>query len=88
MIVYLQISVKNLELMQCLKPEYNLNQNRPNFCFLEELLFLFSFNYLLIEVSIVGELHNDTDLEKTVPEIFAFEKSFFISDNGGIIDGS
>jgi len=59
---YFEISMQDAKLMQSSKPTNSLNQNAPYLTFLEKFFFLFMVYYLLIEVTIVGELHNNAIL--------------------------
>ena len=51
--------MKNAEVVQDLEADYSLNQNTPDLTLLEVLFLLLLVDYLLIEIPIVSELHDD-----------------------------
>ena len=56
---YLEVAVEDVEVVQLLESDDRLDQHAPDLAFLEVFLLLFALNDLLVEVSVVGELHDD-----------------------------
>ena len=55
--------MEDVEVMQSLQSDDSLDEHGPNLAFLEELLPLLALDYLLVEVTVVGELHDDAGCE-------------------------
>lgn len=51
--------MKYIEIMKCFEADDGLNENTPNLIFLKELFLLLVVDYLLVEVTVVGKLHDD-----------------------------
>jgi hypothetical protein len=51
--------MQNIKRMKGIKPHDCLREYTPNIFLFEKLIFLFMFDYLLIEVPIVCKLHYD-----------------------------
>ena len=51
--------MENIEVMQFLETKSDLNESSPNFIFGESWFLLLLDDDLLIEVSIIGEIHDD-----------------------------
>ena len=65
----------------------DLDEDSPDLLFREEFLFGFLLDYFLVEVSVIKKLHNNAEVKKSVPEIFALEEYLFVGDNAIIFDG-
>ena len=50
-----------LDVMQRLQPRDHLNKELPHFCLREMGFFLLVLQYFLVEISIVGVLHDDAE---------------------------
>lgn len=79
--MYLQVSMEDVELVQSLEPPCDLDEHPPNLLFLKSLSVLLSFADLLIQVSVIGILHNDTSLLNTLPKTIIFNECFLIADD-------
>jgi hypothetical protein len=62
---YFEIAVEDVEGVQGLESDNCLDEYAPDLALLEQLLALLMIDYLLVEVSIVGELHDDAASEVT-----------------------
>ena len=58
---YFEIPMKNVQLMKAFEPVDNLNEDDPDFLFVEKNFFVFVLNYFLVEIPIVQEFHNDAE---------------------------
>lgn len=60
--------------MQGFEANDSLYQDTPNLMLFEELFLLFMVNYLLIEITVIGKLHHNT-------EILSLEEHLFVPDD-------
>ena len=79
--------MQNFEIVEIAETIKYLYKDGPNLFFRKELFFGFLLDYLLIEVSVVKKLHNNTKVKKSVPEIFPLKENFFVGDNAIVFDG-
>ena len=56
--------MENIEVMQFLETKSDLNESSPDFLLAEGRLLFLLDDYLLIEISIVGEIHDDAVWEE------------------------
>ena len=75
--------MQDLYFVECLQPFGHLDHGLPDFHLIEESLVNFMVVDFLLDVSGVGEFHNDAESLG-----FLIKESFFIIDDIGMGDGS
>lgn len=75
--------MQNIEFVQTFQSHHNLNKHPPYILFLKLSVGFLVLNYLLIEVSIVGELHNNATLWKILPQGIGFDKGMLVAYDVG-----
>ena len=71
-----------LKVMESLQPLDHLDEHRPDFSLSEELALLLVLRNLLIEITIICELHYDAEGVGTL-----VEEGLFITHDVGVTDG-
>ena len=59
--------MKNIKFMQTFQADDHLDENGPYLTLLKILLFLFMLHDLLVQISIIGVLHDYTAITKMLP---------------------
>ena len=54
--------MENIEFVEVSESDDDLNENSPDFGFLEEVFLFFVVDDFLVEISVIGELHDDASL--------------------------
>jgi hypothetical protein len=76
----LQVSVKDVHHMQLLETSYHWDEDLPHDGFLQISLRLLTLAYFLIEVAVVGVLHDDAQV------FVLISKSFFVGNDVGVFN--
>lgn len=79
----LNVSVHNLHVVQGLNSSYNLNKVLPHLFLRQVLASLFVADDLVVQVSTVGKLHDDTERAGLI-----VKESFLVCDDVHVVDGS
>jgi hypothetical protein len=67
--------MQNIKRMKGFEPHDCLHEYTPNIFLFEKLIFLFMFDYFLIEVTIVGKLHYDAASNKEYHRFLPYKKT-------------
>lgn len=68
---YFQVSMQNIKFMQTFQANDHLYKNSPYLVLLEKLFLLFMLDYFLVEISVIGVLHDYTEIRSILPQAFS-----------------